>query len=136
MTIKLKLTKPGNLPYVEFYHGTGKYRFLIDTGSTANWLLTKHILEITDENESRMFTRTLDGRSRTMLSATLRAKPVLGTPDDDLATKFQAEFICSNPESIVKMNENLDIKIHGVLGMDFLQRNSMTLDLHELRLIA
>lgn len=122
MKLKLKKTKPGNLPYICLYHGTKEYAFLVDTGATLNWLLPKTLGDFLQEGETRITKRTVNGENRNVFSATLRVKPRVYTEEDDVADKFQVHFCSDELENVNQLNAAISPdKIHGILGFEFLR---------------
>jgi len=135
MKLILKQTNPGNLPYISLYHGTNLYNFLVDTGSTSNWIDPKVMFNFMQEGESRVGTRTLNGENYKTLIATLRVEPRVYTEKDDTAYKFRASFASGFLENLEQLNNNVNCKMHGILGMEFLQENGSDIDLKTLTMI-
>ena len=48
------------LPYVTLYHGKHKYNFLVDTGSTSNWIDAKVMFNFMQEGEARVGSRVVN----------------------------------------------------------------------------
>lgn len=134
--IKIKQTKPGNLPYTVLYHGKHGYRFLVDTGSTSTWIDPQCICQFLFEGETSYTKINEFGETKHLFPATLRLKPTTGTFKDFEEPKFRAEFICEKLENLREMNKHIEEPLHGILGMDFLSGNSMKVDLKNLELIA
>lgn len=132
MKLILTQTNPGNLPYVTLYHGKNKYNFLVDTGSTSNWIDAKVMFNFMQEGEARVGSRVVDGERYKTLVATLRVEPRGYTEKDDVAYKFSASFSSGLLDNLEQLNNNVDCTIHGILGMDFLQDNGTNIDLKSL----
>lgn len=136
-TIRLKLTKPGNLPYVLLFHNKDPFLFVIDTGSTLSWTRVDVASKFIMGKESGFEKIVANGESIPMVTATLRKDPSTGTPDDYTATKFRARFACGEgTQKIKEMNEVLETEIHGILGSDFLVDNGLKIDLANFRLVV
>lgn len=137
MKLKLKKTKPGSLPYVCLYHGTHEYNFLVDSGSTLNWLLPKVLGDFMQEGETRTSKRIVNGEGRATFSATLRVKPRKYTEEDDVAFKFRVDFCSGELDNLVHLNEELTgDKIHGILGSEFLYTCCSKVDITKMVLEA
>lgn len=136
-TLKIRLTKPGNLPYIDLYHDKSLYRFVLDTGSTLSWTTSEVAARFILEKESGYKTIVVNnGEQLPIVSATLRISPCTYTPEDYTATKFRAEFACGEGSvKIREMNEVLEHQIDGILGSDFLVDNALKLDLKEMTVI-
>lgn len=129
MKILLKQTKPGNLPYVSMYHDRNLYNFLIDTGSTSSWLEARTLGVFLQETESKIQSKVINGERHNALVATLRLEPREYTEKDDTAFKFRAVFVTDELENLELMNNHVSEHIHGILGMDFLSENVVSIDL-------
>lgn len=129
MRIILKQTEPGNLPYVSLYHDRNLYNFLIDTGSTSSWLETKSLGMFLQEKETRVDSKVINGEKHVAVVATLRLEKREYTEKDDTAFKFRAVFVSDKLENLEQMNSHIGEHIHGILGMDFLTENVVSIDL-------
>lgn len=134
--INIKQTNPGNLPYVILYHGKNGYRFLIDTGSTSSWIDPQCLGQFIFENEVSFTKKTFNGEKQRVFPSTLRIKPTNGTSDDYESVKFRAELICKQLDTVTEMNKVISEPIHGILGMDFLMDNSITIDVNKSLLLV
>ena len=136
-TVRLNLTKPGNIPYVELYHNKTPFRFVIDTGSTLSWTRVDVAAAFIMNKESGYDNIVANGEQLPVVTATLRMQPSNGTPDDYTAIKFRAKFACGEgTKKINEMNEVLETEIHGILGSDFLIDNSLKVDLSNLEMVV
>lgn len=129
MTLLLHQTKPGNLPYVTLYHGTHAYRFIVDTGSTSNWIDAKTMSNFLQEGETKISHRVINSERYAVLTATLRTEPRKYDERDDVAHKFSASFASGLMENIEQLNNNVDVEINGILGMEFLDENCISLQI-------
>jgi hypothetical protein len=134
--IGFDITEPGSLPHVTLYHTNKKYRFLIDTGSSHSWLSKKISSEFLLEGETTVRTRVIDFDKYNVLSSTLRLEPVQNVTDDFDKIKFHANFISSDLEGLDKLNMHVQEQIHGILGMDFLVENCISVDINNRILVA
>ena len=134
--IKLKQTKPGNLPYAVLYHGMNGYRFLVDTGSTDSWIDPQCLCMFLFENEVSYRKELINGETRQVFPSTLRTKPRNGTSDDYESPKFMANLTCHSLDNLREMNRHIEEPLHGILGMDFLRDNNIKVDLENLVLLA
>ena len=136
MKLLLKKTKPGNLPYVSLYHGTHLYNFIIDTGSTCNWIEAKTLGNFLQEGETRIDSRTVNGEKCKVLHATLRVERRKYTEEDDTAFKFGAAFCSGELNNLEELNNHTKQRIHGILGMEFLDENCVSINLKNYNLTA
>lgn len=132
----MKLTKPGRLPYVTFYHNTDKYNFVVDTGSTLSWTTPEVAGKMLLGKEVKTVTGFTNAELESAIRVTLRVDPMTFTSADDVAFKYPAILFCG--EATNKINEmNVHVKepIHGILGTDFLLDNAFRIDVNELQLL-
>lgn len=121
MKLVVKRTNPGNLPYLSLYHGTKLYNFLLDTGSTSNWIVPRTAADFIMDDEAEPVGRVINCEHVDGLNATLRTAPRKYTDEDDLVFKFLVSFVSDKLPGLETMNREIDIQIHGILGMEFLQ---------------
>lgn len=136
MKLLLKKTNPGNLPYVSLYHGTHLYNFIVDTGSTCNWIDTKTMSNFLQEGDISLKKRVLNFEEHDVVTATLRVEPRKYTEEDDVEKKFRAAFVNGHEENFTKMNDTLDFPIDGILGMEFLDENCAAICLENMYIEA
>lgn len=134
MKLLLKKTNPGNLPYVSLYHGTHLYNFIVDTGSTCNWVSTETMSNFLQEGDISLKKCVLNCEEHDVVTATLRVEPREYTEEDDVAMKFRAAFAQGHEGNFTLMNENVDPAIHGILGMEFLDDNCAAINLENLHI--
>ena len=69
-------------------------------------------------------------RLESAIKVTLRVDPMTFTSTDDLAYKFPAKLWCGKgTHKINEMNNYVEEPLHGILGIDFLTSNHVTIDI-------
>jgi len=133
----MKLTKPGDLPYVTLFHNKEPYNFVIDSGSTLSWITNGVMAVMLLQPEAVPTSTVLAGERKHAVKATLRVNPTIGTDEDYTAQKFSVSLFCGvGTEKIEEMNRHVSVPIHGILGSDFLYDNSLKVDYSTMTLLA
>lgn len=133
--LNMKLSEPGNLPYVTLYHNKEKYNFIVDTGSTLSWTTPEVAGKMLMGKEARPVKGFTNAELESAIRVTLRVDQRTFTDADDVAYKYPATLFCGEGTSkINEMNVHVKESIHGILGTDFLLDNAFKIDIDKLQL--
>lgn len=125
-TVPMEIQLPGNLPIIALSNNGNVLNFLIDSGSNISHICAEYyetldaeLLGTYEEGEVAGLGATNTGV--TMCSTTLK---------DILGNEYKVNLSVSNQLSAVakSIEASTGVKIHGLLGTDFLKANNYVID--------
>ena len=125
-TVPMEIQLPGNLPIIALSNNGNILNFLIDSGSNISHICAEYyetldaeLLGTYEEGEVAGLGATNTGV--TMCSTTLK---------DILGNEYKVNLSVSNQLSAVakSIEASTGVKIHGLLGTDFLKANNYVID--------
>lgn len=129
-TLTMRLSEPGNLPYISLYHNKTRYNFVVDTGSTLSWTVPEVASKMLLGAEASPCKGSENVRLDSAIRVTLRLDPMTFTSTDDVSYKYSVKLWCGEAShKINEMNQHVKEPLHGILGADFLQNYHVTIDM-------
>ena len=128
--ISYGLSKTG-LPVIPVQVGEYALCFIVDTGATLSLLdssVADKLGELTKRNNKSSFFLGIDGKHREAGNTA-----TLSFQIDEYS--FTHTFVCESLfESLIKIEIESDIQVHGILGTDFLIGNKWIIDFEQLEI--
>lgn len=128
--ISMKVELPGNLPIIALSNNNNVYNFLLDSGSNISHICPEYFDEINATILGVYEEGKVDGYGATHTGITMCEADFI----DILGNKYTMNLSISEQLSVVSKNieEETGVKIHGLLGTDFLRQNNYTIDFKNL----
>lgn len=128
--IPMEIRLPGNLPIIALSSNGTMFNFLLDSGSNISHICPEYstMLDAAHYNATGGDVRGLGANNS--INEVCRA--ILG---DSLGNKYEVDMVVSEGFVPVanSIEDNTGIKVHGLLGTDFLNKYNYTIDFKALK---
>lgn len=134
-TIPMKIQLPGNLPIIALSNGNGEVlNFIIDSGSNISHICTEYSESLNKEILGTYKNGTVEGLGATNTGVTMCRT----TLNDVIGNKYEIDLSISDQLTVVanSIEESTGVKIHGLLGTDFLKRYNCVIDFNSLEVYS
>jgi hypothetical protein len=129
-TISLEKQMPGNLPIIALSNNNKMFNFILDSGSNISHICAEYYEDLQSVPIGTYKNGEVAGLGGKNIGITM-CKAIF---EDTLEHKYNIKLSISNGLSSVAKNieDNTGVKIHGLLGTDFLREYKYTLDFRTL----
>lgn len=130
-TIPMEIQLPGNLPIIALSNNGNVLNFLLDSGSNISHICAEYY-EILD---AELLGTYEDGEVAGLGATNTGITMCTATLNDTIGNEYKVNLSVSNQLSAVTRNieVNTGVKIHGLLGTDFLKGYNYVIDFKSLK---
>lgn len=130
-TIPMEIQLPGNLPIIALSNNGNVLNFLLDSGSNISHICAEYYEILDAELLGTYENGEVAGLGATNTGVTM----CMATLNDTIGNEYKVNLSVSNQLSAVTRNieVNTGVKIHGLLGTDFLRGYNYVIDFKSLK---